>query len=76
MNRVYYQCMEQEKKKRTKAFSIRVSQELYDQVAEIAQKEERTINAQIIYSVKKEINAYREGERKRNDNQQTDESAI
>ncbi len=35
--------------------TIRIDEELYNQVAIIANKEERSINAQIVYCVKKFI---------------------
>lgn len=58
-HRMYYIYM-----KKTKAFSIRVDEDLYNIVAEIAEKEERTINSQIIYAVKKEIERYKQEQKK------------
>lgn len=44
-----------------KAFSVRVSQELYDWIAGNAEREHRSLNAQIVVELEKQMRAQQSG---------------
>ncbi len=47
---------------------LRIDEDLYEEVKKLADKNERSVNAQIVYTLKKEVEKDKEKETKKEDN--------